>query len=189
MTGMDFGLDRDFGLGMKGEIAELEEVDSSPYALDEYNYSHEIDFGYYDEPVVKKSNDRNVDYIIRDERHVGGPSYEVVVDGHRDHNHHGNFAFVEEAEIVPEIHYDNVVHYDDSDSESEDEESEEEEQSGWGNMLSRWGANKSSNTSGSRWGGNKSGSRWGGNKSGSKWGGNKSKWGGNKRNGRRGGRW
>lgn len=51
MTGMDFGLGRDFGLGMKGEIAELEEVDSKdPYSIDQYNYSHEIDFGYYDEP-------------------------------------------------------------------------------------------------------------------------------------------
>ena len=182
---MDFGLDRDFGLGMKGEIAELEEVDSSPYALDEYNYSHEIDFGYYDEPVVEKSNDRKVDYIIRDERHVGGPSYEVIVDGHRDHDHHGNFAFVEEAEIIPEIHYDDDVHYDDSDSESDYEESEEEEQSGWGGVLSRWGGNKS----GSRWGGSTSGSKWGGNTSGSKWGGNKSKRGGNKKSGRRFGRW
>ena len=148
MTGMDFGLGRDFGLGMKGEIMELEEVDSygrrhghahhghahadheycdiddhskyvvveDPYSIDEYNYSHEIDFGYYDEPVVKKSNDRKVDYIIRDERHVGGPSYEVIVDGHRDHDHHGNFAFVEEEfDYVPEIHYDDVVHYDDHD--------------------------------------------------------------------------
>ena len=110
---MEFGLDRDFGLGLKGEITGLEEVDS-------YGHVH------YDEPIVKKSNDRNVDYIIRDERHVGGPSYEVIVDGHRDHDHHGNFAFVEEEfDYVPEIHYDDVVHYDDGHLAREEEEEKE----------------------------------------------------------------
>ena len=168
MTGMDFGIGKDFGLGMKGDIMELEEQDSSPYGLDEYNYSHEIDFGYYDEPKP--------------------------VDNKRDNNNYGYSTYVED-DYTPEIHYDEpvetyyeepvvhyeepVVHYDDSEPESEDSESEEEEQSGWGAMLGRWAAKRRSSGSGS-------GSRWGsGNKSsGSNWG-NKSK---GKGTGRWGGR-